>query len=167
MEVDQNVVPFEELSDNEEPGVSSTNGLSGDPDTPDLSVTAADDPMVLEPDEFEEEKPKPRLRLAYEGLRLNGQCLCIVVEPLQKKVNDQHERPLVTDAGTELEQQPLFLPEQDYNEVEDQPSAVQGDMMTFSQQLHAMGDYTMGVVDEGEGAEGDAFLGDADDAREF
>ena len=161
MEVDQNGVPFEELSDNEEPGASSTNGLSGDPDIP---VTQADDSMVLEIGE--EEKPKPRLQLAYEGLRLNGQCVCIVVEPLQKKVNDQPERPLVADAGIEPERQPLFLPEQDHNEAEDQPLAVQGDMMTFSQQLHAMGDYTMGV-DDGEDAEGDVFLGDADDAREF
>ena len=163
MEVDQNVVPSEELSGNEEPGASSINGLSGDPDTPGLPVTPADDPMVLEPDE---EKPKPRLRLAYEGLRLNGQCLCIVVEPLQKKVNDQPERLLVTDAGSEQERQPLFLPEQDHNDAEDQPSAAQGDMMTFSQQLHAMGDYTIGV-DDTEDAEGDVFLGDADDAREF
>ena len=154
MEVDQDVEEL--ISGNEEPG---SNVLF---DAPVLAVT--DDPMGLEPDE---EKPKPRLRLAYEGLRLNGQCLCIVIEPLQKKIDDQHEPPLEADAGSELERQPLFLPEQDQDEAEDQPSAGQGDMMTFSQQLHAMGDYAMGVVDDGEYAEADVFLGDADDAREF
>jgi hypothetical protein len=164
MEVDQEVVSAEEVTDaggNEEPGSSSTRGLSEGPDTPSLPVT--NDAMDLEPEE--EEKPKPRLRLTYEGLRLNSQCLCVVVEPIQKKVNDERGPPSV--AANEPERQPLFLSEEDHDEEEDQPSGVEGDMMTFSQRLHAMVDYTTGVVDDGEDTEGDVFLGDADDAREF
>jgi len=158
MEVDQEVT--EEVTDaaadgNEGPGSSSTRGLSEGPDTPSLPVT--DDAMDFEP---EEEKPKPWLRLTYEGLRLNSQSLCVVVEPIQKKVNDERRPPSV--AANELERQPLFLSE-DYNEEEE----VEGDMMTFSQRLHAIVDYTTGVVDDGEDTAGDVFLGDADDAREF
>jgi len=165
MEVDQEVVSAEEVTDavagdNEEPGSSSTRGLSEGPDT---SLPVTNDAMDLEPEE--EEKPKPRLRLTYEGLRLNSQCLCVVVEPIQKKVNDERGPPSMV--ANEPERQPLFLSEEDYNEEEDQPSGVEGDMMTFSQRLHAMVDYTTGVVDDGEDTEEDVFLGDADDAREF
>ena len=71
-------------------------------------------------------------------------------------------------AANEPERQPLFLSEKDHDEEEDRLSGVEGDMMTFSQRLHAMVDYTTGVVvDDDEDTEGDVFLGDADDAREF
>lgn len=163
MEVDQEAISTEEVTDvggNEEPGPSFTRGLSKGPDTPSLPV--ADDSMDLEPEE--EEKPKPQLRLTYEGLRLNSQSLCVVVEPVKKKVNYERGSPSV--AANEPERQPLFLSE-DYSEEEDQPSGVAGDMITFSQRLHAMVDYTTGVVDDGEDTEGDVFLGDADDAKEF
>ncbi|KAF8621570.1 hypothetical protein AX15_007597 [Amanita polypyramis BW_CC] len=127
----------------------------------------ADDIMDL--DVSEEEKPKPRMQLRYENLQLGGQCLCVVVEPLLERNNDKSGQPSTRMTSTEsgIDRQPLFLPEQELDSEDESETVGDEGMMSFSQRLHAMGDYTTNLADDGEDVDGDVFLGDADDAREF
>ncbi|KAK2466296.1 hypothetical protein APHAL10511_001938 [Amanita phalloides] len=145
-----------------EAGESSPHDLSTSVD-PHIDT---DEVMDIELDE--DEKPKPKLRLIYEGPQLHSRCLCIVVEPLMKRVrSDSCGATALANAEVPSERQPLFLLEHDNDQVSNPSSTATTGLMTFSQQLHAMQSYTMGSVDDSEDTDGDVFLADADDAKEL
>lgn len=115
-----------------------------------------------------EEKPKPRMQLKYEGVQTNGQCLCVVVEPLPQKTGETESAPVALGRESGRNGEPLFLPERENDAGHDHSSdAGDGDVMAFSQRLYGTGDYTTGLPDDGEDSDGEVFFGDADDAREY
>ncbi|EAU84879.2 hypothetical protein CC1G_00398 [Coprinopsis cinerea okayama7 len=142
----------------------------------------------------EEEKPKPQLRLTYQGFNISGHCLCVVVEPWppvkggKGKVTGQvaalAEQSRLSVPPQPVRQSrgetPLFLPEEEENDVralvdspnlyafdDDSDSDPSGDMMSFSQALNNAGDSRPGAVGDDDEMEGAVLFADADEIKEL
>lgn len=100
--------------------------VDSDEEPPMQQQEVADDDIQLGSEE-EEEKPKPLLQLSYRGFNINGQCLCVVVEPwppLRQPSREPSLAPLMATASRQRSmtpasttsvraQTPLFLPDPD------------------------------------------------------
>lgn len=145
--------------------------------------------------EIEEEKPKPVLRLSYNGFRIYGHCLCIVVEPwppietlpptVSTKSSSRGTAPPGFRAPQDLanrDKTPLFLldEDEDYRESFGQSVAGEGHrldpldeishrggMLEMSQVLRAVGDFPSGLMDDDNEVDGEVFFADADETREL
>ncbi|KAJ3716340.1 hypothetical protein DFJ43DRAFT_1134603 [Lentinula guzmanii] len=143
----------------------------------------------------EEEKPKPLLHLKYQGFKILGSCLCIVVEPWPPISAPSRAASVLrstsrapTNEARARSKTPLFLPDPDERDrsvtpfpdaihvrplplydIEDggMDDADHGGMMEFSQVLNAAGDVRAGALDDDEDMEGAVFFGDADEVREL
>jgi hypothetical protein len=149
-------------SDHDVDGPSVQDEIGEDIMSTDVMVASGDDMAITE------EKPKPRMQLKFEAAQSNGQCLCIVVEPLPEKILETELALVMPGQESERNRESLFLPEQADDIGDEHPSDVRGGgMMTFSQRLYATGDYMTGLLDDGEDSDGEVFFGDADDARYY
>ncbi|KAF9646026.1 hypothetical protein BDM02DRAFT_3119350 [Thelephora ganbajun] len=87
--------------------------------------------------EEEEMKPKPQLQLSFNGFKIFGRCLCVIVEPwpvirapLEPKVPqsswaaaNSREPSVVPGSASDRGQTPLFLPDDDNREVTPAPTS--------------------------------------------
>jgi hypothetical protein len=100
------------------------DALIEDPPAPPLT-----DDTFLAGEDDDEEKPKPVLKLRYEGFSIRGRCLCVIVEPYPPLRRPPHAISLAPtglvaprapsiappefDVGGQRARTPLFLPEDD------------------------------------------------------
>lgn len=162
--------------------------------------------------EEEEEKPKPIMNLKYKGFNIYNHSLCIVVEPWPPldpskmravsvapstsrapSIAPPDYRQSGTSSGGMRARTPLFLPDDDDDEIDDTmpinplapralppvplfhetpEQAARRDegpygMMELSQVLSSAGDLRSGAVEEEEEEDNAIFFADADEVREF
>jgi hypothetical protein len=129
----------------------------------------------------EEEKPKPILKLTYQGFNIYGHCLCVVVEPwpVIRSMTTSLSNRSVADSSLFLQQRSrpgyersphLFLPKElQEDEISDGDSDSNeiGGMMQFSQVLRNVGDSRAGAANDDEGMDGSVLFGDADEFKEL
>ncbi|KAI6034356.1 hypothetical protein BKA83DRAFT_4188857 [Pisolithus microcarpus] len=142
----------------------------------------------------EEEKPKPVLRLSYQGLNVSSHCLCVVVEPwpsqhptvpLQPVPPVSVALPSEASIGSYIDEDislqrgrtPLFLPE--FDEVTD-PKKAHSPVPLFGTSSCQVDDNgygsdtivnfshtTAAFAEDDDDMEGAVLFGDADEVREF
>lgn len=120
------------------PRPNSPIAVDPDPPAPPLPTNPQVGPSTILVDSDEEEKPKPIMKLKYQGFSIGGRCLCVIVEPyppLPKAARALSlaptglagpRAPSIAPAdfilsGQQRGKTPLFLPEDDDRETTPAP----------------------------------------------
>lgn len=84
------------------PQPDSPIAVDPDPPAPPLPTNPEAGPDTILVDSDEEEKPKPIMKLKYQGFSIGGRCLCVIVEPYPPRFPKQrvhcHSRRLALPA---------------------------------------------------------------------